>query len=51
MITSQLKKDTGLRWHVRGFDRRSGGFRDFLLTRIADARLFSGAVKEPEEKA
>lgn len=40
--------DNGLRWHVRGFDRRSGDFRDFVLTRIADARLLSGAVKEHE---
>lgn len=40
--------DNGLRWHVRGFDRRSGDFRDFVLTRIADARLLSGAVKENE---
>lgn len=41
--------DNGLRWHVRGFDRRSGDFRDFVLTRIADARLLSGAVKEHEK--
>lgn len=27
--------DNGLRWHVRGFDRKSGAFRDFVLTRIA----------------
>ncbi|HAT3113396.1 TPA: WYL domain-containing protein [Serratia marcescens] len=40
--------DNGQRWHVRGFDRRSGDFRDFVLTRIADARLLSGAVKEHE---
>lgn len=40
--------DNGLRWHVRGFDRRSGDFRDFVLTRITDARLLSGAVKEHE---
>jgi len=26
--------DTGLRWHVRAFDRRSGEFRDFVVTRI-----------------
>lgn len=26
--------DTGLRWHVRAFDRKSGEFRDFVLTRI-----------------
>lgn len=40
--------DNGQRWHVRGYDRRSGDFRDFVLTRIADARLISGAVKEHE---
>jgi hypothetical protein len=26
--------DTGLRWHVRAFDRKSGEFRDFVITRI-----------------
>ena len=26
--------DTGLRWHVRAFDRKSNEFRDFVLTRI-----------------
>jgi len=26
--------DTGLRWHVRAFDRKSGDFRDFVVTRI-----------------
>ena len=26
--------DTGLRWHVRAFDRKSGECRDFVLTRI-----------------
>ncbi|MGF1657995.1 MAG: WYL domain-containing protein [Rubrimonas sp.] len=31
--------DTGLRWHARGFDRRRGRFLDFVLTRIAEARL------------
>lgn len=40
--------DNGQRWHVRGYDRRSGDFRDFALTRIADARFVSGAVKEHE---
>lgn len=40
--------DNGQRWHVRGYDRRSGDFRDFVLTRIADARLISGAVREHE---
>lgn len=26
--------DTGLRWHARAFDRKSGEFRDFVVTRI-----------------
>ncbi|EKO3649359.1 WYL domain-containing protein [Vibrio metschnikovii] len=29
--------DNGLRWHVRGFDRKHGEFRDFVLTRIKAA--------------
>ena len=35
--------DNGLRWHIRGFDRKHGpngkpnGFRDFVLTRIKEA--------------
>lgn len=40
--------DNGQRWHVRAFDRRSGDFRDFVLTRIADARAITGAVQERE---
>src|SRR5574343_1359647 len=28
--------DTGLRWHTRAFDRKSGEFRDFVLTRISE---------------
>ncbi len=40
--------EDGLRWHVRGYDRRSGEFRDFVLTRIADARLVLGRPEERE---
>lgn len=40
--------DDGLRWHVRAFDRRSGEFRDFVLTRIADARLVRDRPDERE---
>lgn len=43
--------DNGQRWHVRGYDRRSGDFRDFVLTRIADARLLAGPVQEHETPA
>ena len=31
--------DNGLRWHVRAFDRKSGEFRDFVLTRIKSASI------------
>jgi hypothetical protein len=41
--------DNGQRWHVRAFDRRSDGFRDFVLTRIADARSVVGTVQEQEK--
>lgn len=30
--------DSGLRWHVRGFDRTKGHFRDLVLTRMEDVR-------------
>lgn len=40
--------DSGLRWHVRAFDRRTGEFRDFVLARLTDARLLSGPVKDNE---
>ncbi len=40
--------DSGLRWHVRGFDRRSGEFRDFVLGRLEDARLVPGPVADHE---
>jgi predicted DNA-binding transcriptional regulator YafY len=28
--------DTGLRWHIRAFDRKTQAFRDFVLTRISE---------------
>lgn len=31
--------DTGLRWHVRAFDRKSGEFRDFVITRIQNPSI------------
>lgn len=30
--------DSGLRWHVRAFDRKTGEFRDFVITRIEAPR-------------
>jgi predicted DNA-binding transcriptional regulator YafY len=41
--------DSGLRWHVRAYDRRSNEFRDFVLARIADARPVGGEVKDHEK--
>lgn len=37
--------DTGLRWHVRAFDRKSREFRDFVVTRIEAPRLLD---EEPQ---
>jgi len=31
--------DNGLRWHVRGYDRKSNEFRDFVITRIQDPQV------------
>ncbi len=31
--------DTGLRWHVRAFDRKSKEFRDFVISRIKNPQL------------
>lgn len=40
--------DTGLRWHVRAFDRKSGEFRDFVVTRIAAPTLLDEAPQTHE---
>jgi len=40
--------DTGLRWHVRAFDRKSGEFRDFVVTRIEAPQLFDEEPKTNE---
>ncbi|MDP5573920.1 WYL domain-containing protein [Pseudomonas aeruginosa] len=37
--------DTGLRWHVRAFDRKRGEFRDFVITRIEAPTLLD---EEPQ---
>lgn len=39
--------DTGLRWHVRAYDRTSNEFRDFVLSRIEEAAMLHG--NEPVE--
>jgi hypothetical protein len=36
--------DTGVRWHLRGFDRQTASFRDFVLTRISRAEVIDDVV-------
>ncbi|MFN7835412.1 MAG: helix-turn-helix transcriptional regulator [Burkholderiaceae bacterium] len=40
--------DTGLRWHVRAFDRKRGEFRDFVVTRIEAPSLVNAPPKADE---
>ena len=40
--------DTGLRWHVRAFDRKTGEFRDFVITRIEAPSLLEADPKPNE---
>ncbi|MGB4883057.1 MAG: WYL domain-containing protein, partial [Neisseria sp.] len=40
--------DTGLRWHIRAFDRKSGEFRDFVITRIEAPLLLDEEPKVNE---
>lgn len=41
--------DTGLRWHVRAFDRKTQEFRDFVITRIKRPRLLKEESPAPHE--
>ncbi|WP_234246257.1 WYL domain-containing protein [Billgrantia desiderata] len=41
--------DSGLRWHARAFDRESGEFRDFVLTRLVDATVLELSPALDEE--
>ncbi len=40
--------DTGLRWDVRAFDRKSGEFRDFVITRMEAPTLLDEEPKANE---
>ncbi len=43
--------DTGLRWHVRGYDRLTQSFRDFVINRAASVvRVPSGSVLPTERQ-
>jgi hypothetical protein len=43
--------DNGLRWHVRAFDRRSGEFRDFVITRITQPKPLEDNTVLAHEKS
>lgn len=43
--------DTGLRWHVRAFDRKTREFRDFVITRIKRPILVTDAEVQPHERS
>jgi len=41
--------NNGLRWHVRSFDRKTGEFRDFVLTRIEASEVIEDSCVEEHE--
>lgn len=43
--------DNGLRWHVRAYDRKSESFRDFVLTRISQAKFADDADLQEQGEA
>ena len=43
--------DTGLRWHVRSYDRKRREFRDFVITRIRRPVLLADSAIEAHERA
>lgn len=42
--------NNGSRWHVRAYDRRRNGFRDFVLTRMENPVLLEDSPVRDEEK-
>lgn len=49
VIVPHVLVDNGLRWHVRGFDRKSGEFRDFVITRILEPQIVDEVVRQEQE--
>jgi hypothetical protein len=41
--------DTGVRWHVRAYDRKSQEFRDFVFTRMSDVAVLEDEPIAPHE--
>lgn len=42
--------DNGLRWHIRGYDRKRSRFSDFVITRISDPEILDEPLKEHENR-
>lgn len=42
--------DTGLRWHVRAYDRKRSRFMDCVITRISDPTILDSTIKESETR-
>lgn len=42
--------DSGLRWHIRTYDRKSKAFRDLVISRIGNPVLLADSPVAPEEK-
>lgn len=42
--------DSGLRWHVRAFDRKSQEFRDFVITRMDKPLMLEDEAKQAHEQ-
>jgi hypothetical protein len=43
--------DSGLRWHVRAYDRSNREFRDFVLTRMSDPEISASSPEKHEQAA
>lgn len=43
--------DNDMRWHVRAFDRKRQGFRDFVITRIKHAQMVKDGTIESHERS
>ncbi|MDT0499045.1 WYL domain-containing protein [Algiphilus sp. W345] len=42
--------DNGLRWHIRGYDRKRSRFSDFVITRISAPEILDEPLKEHENR-
>ncbi|NDV13807.1 helix-turn-helix transcriptional regulator [Crenobacter caeni] len=51
LIAPHALVDSGLRWHVRAFDRLRGAFIDLVLTRILSAELLAETPAPHEQPA